>query len=156
MQPLRLSFFLANAFAAVAMAGPKPCTFRVHLQANARDSTAFASTIRSHFSGKDFVIEKTPAISERDILAFRPYPGHDGTSGALLQLDDHGRTVLDALSIEHRGTLLFVFLNGRPITELQVDRRVSDGKIYLPNGLGPADLAAMRKRWPLIGTGNGR
>ena len=47
-------------------------------------------------------------------------------------LDDHGRTILDTMSIERRGSLLFVFINGRPLTELQVDRRVSDGKIYLP------------------------
>jgi hypothetical protein len=69
----------------------------------------------------------------------------------LLQLDDHGRTVLDTLSVERRGSYLFVFLNGRPVTELQVDRRVSDGKIYLPSGLTAADIKSMDKDWKLIG-----
>ena len=56
-----------------------------------------------------------------------------------------------ALSIEKRGTFLYVFVNGRPAAELQIDRRVSDGKLYLSSGLTTNDLALMRKDWPLIG-----
>ncbi len=96
-------------------------------------------------------MEKTASISERDVAAFRPYPAHDGTFGVLLQLDEHGRLALDTLSIEHRGTALFVFVNGRPLTELQIDRRISDGKIYLASGLNAADIELMRHDWRLIG-----
>ena len=102
-------------------------------------------------SGKTVAIEKMPWISERDVRAFSPYPAANGTYGALLQLDEHGRTVLDTLSVERRGSLLFVFINGRPITELQVDKRVSDGKIYIPSGLTPADIELMKKDWRMIG-----
>jgi hypothetical protein len=97
------------------------------------------------------VIEKTPSISERDVVAFYPYPLPDGSYGVLLDLDDHGKLALDTLSIERRGTFLFVFVNGRPITELRVDQRVSDGKIYLPSGLTAADIELMRKDWRVIG-----
>jgi hypothetical protein len=69
----------------------------------------------------------------------------------LFQLDEHGRTVLDTLSVEHRGGLLFVFINGRMITELQIDKRVSDGKIYIPSGLTAADVGLMKKQWRLLG-----
>ena len=58
---------------------------------------------------------------------------------------------LDALSIERRGSFLFVFINGRPITELEIDKRVSDGRIYLPSGLTNADIDLMKKDWRLIG-----
>ena len=51
------------------------------------------------------------------------------------QLDEHGRVALDSLSIERRGSSLFVFINGRLITELEIDKRVADGKIYVPFGL---------------------
>ena len=97
------------------------------------------------------MIEKTPTLSERDVVAFRPYPAQNGSYGVLLQFDDHGKIALDALSIERRGGFLFVFVNGRAITELQVDRRVADGQIYLPSGLSPADIELMRKDWRLIG-----
>lgn len=93
-----------------------------------------------------------PWISERDVSAFFPYPAQDGTYGVLIQLDEHGRVVLDTLSIERRGSFLFVFINDRFITNLQIDKRVSDGKIYIPSGfLTAADIGLMKKDWRLIG-----
>ncbi|PYJ24843.1 MAG: hypothetical protein DME91_07030 [Verrucomicrobia bacterium] len=91
-----------------------------------------------------------PWISEQDVIAFSPYPARDGTYGALLQLDEHGRVVLDTLSVERRGSFLFVFVNGRPITELEVDKRISDGKIFIRSGLTAADIESMKRDWRLI------
>ena len=101
----------AFAFCLVfAMAGSvakqRHCTFRVHAQANARDTEVFATSVRAQVSGKTVAIEKTPWISERDVIAFSPYPAANGTHGALFQLDEHGRVVLDTLSVERRGSLL--------------------------------------------------
>jgi hypothetical protein len=126
-------------------------TLRVHAQANPRDTDVFSTSARARSSGKDIAIQKTPWITERDVVAFFPYPAQDGTFGALFQLDDHGRVVLDTLSVERRGGFLFVFINGRLITELQIDKRVSDGKIYIPSGLSAADIELMKKEWRLIG-----
>src|SRR3977135_326243 len=89
--------FLASTFAK-----GRHCTLRIHAEANANDGTVFSTTIRSQFSGKNVVIEKTPSLSELDVAAFRPYPAPDGSYGVLLQLDDHGKMALDALSIERR------------------------------------------------------
>lgn len=133
------------------VAKQKHCSFRVHAQANPRDTEAFASSARAQVSGKEVAIEKMPWISERDVMAFAVYPVQGGTYGALIQLDEHGRVVLDTLSIEHRSSFLFVFINGRFITELQIDKRVSDGKIYIPSGLTAADIDLMKKDWRLIG-----
>ena len=129
------------------------CTLRVHTQANPRDTEVFATSVRTQLSGKEVAIEKMPWISERDVIAFSPYPAPDGTYGALLQFDDHGRVVLDTLSVERRGGFLFVFVNGRFVTQLQVDKRVSDGKIYIPSGLTAADVDLMKKDWRLMGQG---
>jgi hypothetical protein len=140
------------ALVVISRAGAKQhCTFRLHTEANARDSEVFSTQLRSAFTGKQVVIEKVPAISEHDVVAFLPYPKGDGTFGALFQLDDHGRLALDTLSVERRGTALFVFVNGRPITELQIDRRIADGKVYIPSGLTAADIELMRKEWRVIG-----
>ena len=102
-------------------------------------------------SGREITIERTPRISEQDVVAFYPYASADKSYGALIQLDEHGRIALDSLSIERRGMLLFVFINGRSITELEIDKRVSDGKIYIASGLTAADIALMKKDWRLIG-----
>ena len=145
-----LAFCLLVALPA-GLAKQRHCTFRVHAQANPRDTAIFATSVRAQLSGKEVAIEKMPWISERDVMAFCPYPAANGTYGALFQLDEHGRVVLDTLSVERRGRLLFVFINGRPITELEIDKRVSDGKIYVPSGLTSADIELMKKDWRMIG-----
>lgn len=131
-----------------AMAKSKHCTVRVHVEANAQDTPVFSSAVRARFSGKEIAIERMPRITEADVAAFQAYPIGQGNYGALLQLNEHGRFALDALSIEHRGGLLFVFINGRPVAELQIDRRVADGKIYIASGLTAADIELMKKDWP--------
>src|SRR5437764_5436351 len=156
LYPSRMKTLCAFAFclffaATEGAAKQRHCTFRLHAQANPRDTEVFATSVRAQLSGKNVAIEKTPWISERDVIAFSPYPAANGTYGALLHLDEHGRVVLDTLSVERRGSLLFVFINGRPITELQIDKRVSDGKIYIPSGLTSADIELMKKDWHMIG-----
>src|SRR5437764_10600036 len=127
----------------IGFAKERHCIFRVHVQGNPQDTAVFATSVRTQLSGKEVAIEKMPWISERDVIAFSPYPAPDGTYGALLQFDDHGRVVLDTLSVERRGGFLFVFVNGRFVTQLQVDKRVSDGKIYIPSVLTAADVDLM-------------
>jgi hypothetical protein len=54
------------------------------------------------------------------------------------------------LSIRHENAsraekFLFGFVNGRPITELQIDRRVSDGQFYIGSGLTTNEIELMKK-----------
>jgi hypothetical protein len=143
---------LIVAFLAVsATAKDRHCVFRVHAEANPHDTATFSSSVRAQYSGKQVAIGRMPRLSERDVVAFYPYDAGNGNYGALFQLDDHGRITLDALSIERRGGLLFVIINGWPVTELQVDQRVSDGRIYIASGLTKADIDLMKKDWRLIG-----
>jgi hypothetical protein len=145
-------FVFCLAFALInAAAKQRHCTFRVHAQANPHDTDAFSISARATSSGKDVAIQKLPWITEHDVMAFSPHPAPDGTFGALFQLDEHGSVVLDTLSVERRGGFLFVFINGRMITELQIDKRVPDGKVYIPSGLTAANVELMKKQWRLLG-----
>src|SRR5881398_2068410 len=150
MKPIFASLILA-LLAISATGKDRHCIFRAHVEANPNDTAIFSSSVRALFSGKQVAIERMPRLSERDVVAFYPYPASDGNYGALFQLDDHGRIALDALSIERRGSLLFALINGRPITELEIDKRVADGKIYIASGLTAADVDSMKKDWRLIG-----
>ena len=127
------------------------CQFRLHMEANLHDTAAFATSVKANVSGRDVAMERTARVSELDVTAFYPYHAGDSSYGALIQLDQHGRVILEALSIERRGGLLFAFVNGRPITEFQIDKRVSDGKIYIRSGLTEADIKLMKKDWGLMG-----
>src|SRR5438045_8569825 len=86
------------------------CTFRVHAQANPRDTEVFSTSVHAQVSGKEIAIEKMPWISERDVMAFSAYPGPDGTYGALIQLDEQGRVVLSTMRMSLRRRLLFTFI----------------------------------------------
>ena len=136
---------------ATVSAKAKHCTVRLHAQANANDGSVFATPVTTPLTGKPIYIEKIPTISEHDVAAFRAYQARDGSFGVLLQLNDHGRLALETLSMEHRGTTLLALVNGRVVTELMVDRRVSDGQLYLASGLNAADIQMMEKDWPVIG-----
>lgn len=140
----------------MAQARPKHCIVRVHAQTDAHDGSTFATPVTTPLTGKNIFIEKIPTISERDVAAFRAYPAKDGSFGVLFQLNDHGRLALETLSAEHRGSTLLVLVNGRALTELMVDRRVSDGKLYIAAGLTAADIETMGKDWPEIGANKRR
>jgi hypothetical protein len=137
--------------ASMAFARNPHCMLRLHAEANPRDTSSFSTAVRAKLSGRDVAIEKIARISEQDVTGFYPYPLGNGNYGVLLQLDEHGRLTLDALSVERRGGFVFVFVNGRAITELQIDKRVSDGKVYIPSGLTAADIQLMKKDWRMIG-----
>jgi hypothetical protein len=143
---------LIVAFLAVsATSKDRHCVFRVHTEANPNDTATFSTSVRALYSGKQVAIERIPRLSERDVVAFYPYDAGKGNYGALFQLDEHGRIALDALSVERRGSLVFVLINGRVVAELQIDQRVTDGRIYIPSGLTKADIELMKKDWRLIG-----
>jgi hypothetical protein len=121
-------------------------TFRVHVEANASNGPVFSTQLK--FLGRMVTVEKVPTLSENDVTGLQTYQAADGTHGALFQLNEHGRLALDSLSVERRGGSLFVFINGRPITDLRIDRRVSDGKIYIASGLTANDVDLLKKDWP--------
>ena len=147
---LAIGLFLILA-APLALAKSKKCTVRLHAQGNENDGSVFATPVTTPMSGKNIFIEKIPTISEHDVSTYRPYQAANGSFGVLLQLDDHGRLALDTLSVERRGSAVLVFINGRIVTELLIDRRVSDGQIFIASGLTAADIESMQKSWPQIG-----
>ena len=137
-------FFALNA--ATLCDAKTHSTFRAYVEASVSNGPAFAAKLP--LFGREVTIEKVPSLSENDVASLRTYRAADGTNGALFQLNEHGRLALDSLSIERRGSSLFVFINGRPAAELQIDRRVSDGKIYIASGLSANDIALLKKDWP--------
>ncbi|HKP92840.1 MAG TPA: hypothetical protein VJS88_03010 [Chthoniobacterales bacterium] len=145
MKPALLIALVGLAAAQVA-AAKQYSSFRAHTETNASSGPTFSSQVP--FLGRTVTLEKVPALSERDVVSFRSYRAADGTFGVLFELSPHGRLALDTLSVDRRGATLFVFVNGRAITELQIDRRITDGKIYLPSGLTANDVALLQKDWP--------
>ena len=147
MRAVATSVFVVLLTLTTAEARKPRCTLRAHVEANAQDGPVFSSRLRSPTTGREVFISKAPTISELDVVSFRAYPAANGTFGVLFQLNDHGKLALDTLSVERRGSSLFIFANGRFVDELQIDRRVSDGKLYIAAGFTAADIELMKKSW---------
>ena len=147
MRCLAACLFAVLLGVATADARKPRCTVRAHVEANAQDGPVFSTRLRSPATGREVVISKVPTISELDVVGFQAYPAADGTYGVLFHLNDHGKLALDTLSVERRGSTLIVLVNGRLVGELQIDRRVSDGKLYIAAGLTAQDVELMKKDW---------
>src|SRR5438128_6771515 len=111
MNRLCASVLLVVVAASPVSAKSRHSMLRVHAEANPADTEVFSTSVRAKLSGKEVAIERYARITENDVQAFYPYRLGNGQFGVLLQLDEHGRITLDALSVERRAGFLFVFVN---------------------------------------------
>lgn len=153
---MRLRFLLLIPLAILSIAAAKKrpeVTVRFFTETNPQDTNAFATPVTLRYPPRQVYIDKIAAISERDIVGIYPFPAADGTMGCAFKLDEHGRIGLDTLSVEKRGTSLVAVVNGRQVIDMQIDRRVSDGFVTIPNGLTPLEIAMLQKKYKVIGGG---
>lgn len=156
----RLPFFFAAAFwisglatPALLRAGgakPPPVTIRLHCEGSATDGPSFVTELQLA-DGRKIPIRKVPAVNERDIRAFYPFPGNDGLPGAYFRLDAHGAHKLQQLAIEDKGRTAVVLVNGRPAAVLKISGPVDDGILYVPGGLLPQEILQLERHFPVIG-----
>jgi hypothetical protein len=150
--------FVLPLLALALMAGTsKPkVTIRFHTEANPSSGEQFTVSAKEPDTARPLTLSKFAEISEGDIVAMYPFPASDGSIGCAFKLDNHGRIALDSLSQEFHGTLLFSFVNARPVAAMMIDRRVADGIITIPRGLKPEEIALMRKAFPVLGEKKGK
>ncbi|MDD5350785.1 MAG: hypothetical protein PHQ12_11295 [Chthoniobacteraceae bacterium] len=150
--------FLLPLLALALMAGTsKPkVTIRFHTEAHSSSGSQFTVSATDPDSSRPITLSKFAEISENDVVAIFPFPASDGTIGCSFRLDNHGRIALDSLSQEYHGTLLFAFVNARPVAAMLIDRRVADGVVTIPRGLRPEEIEAMRKAFPVLGEKKGK
>ena len=149
---MRFSRFLLPLLALIFLAAAsKPkLSLRFHTEAHSSSGAAFATSAPLPDSSNTISISKVADISENDVTAIFPFQAQDGSLGCAFKLDTHGRITLDSLSQEYKGALLLGFVNGRAVTAMVIDRRVSDGVITIARGLTPAEIALMKKAFPTL------
>ena len=155
---MRFSHFLAASLLGLAPvllhAGEKklpPVTVRLHGEGNEKEGASFVSQIELKVPAKKIFIRKVPVITERDIKSFYPFPAQDGTVGAYFRLDPHGTDKLQQFTIEDRGRLSVVLVNGRVACALQVTKVVADGILYVASGFLPDEIPRLAAKYPVIG-----
>lgn len=141
---------LALVFIGLAKKQPT-VTVHFHVEANARDTSSFATPVMLQNPPRQAFVEKIPSITERDVAAIYPFAANDGTLGCAFKLTEHGRFDLEAISADRRGSSIVAIVNGRQVIDLQIDQRVSDGIITIAHGLGATEIEQMRKKFPVLG-----
>lgn len=151
MKPLR-------ALAALSLllclgAAKKPLAdVRVHAQGTPAEAPTFAFPT-TLLNGTPIFLQRMPLISSREITSVYPFPApsSDGTRGAYLKLDNHGSQLLQQHTMDRRGTVLVVMVNGRQACNVLIDRAIDDGIVAIPRGLTDQDVAALCRAFPVMG-----
>ncbi len=123
---------------------------RFHSQVSTFDPS-FAAKVTVGNPPRVLLVEKIPSLSERDIAAFYPYKAADGTFSAAFQLDRHGAAVLETVSAQNRGRYIVAAVNARPVALLAVDKKITDGIIYIPYGLTLEEIHKLGESFSLMG-----
>ena len=120
---------------------------RVHAQANENDGSVFATPVTTPISGKNIFIEKYPQFPSTTFPPIGPMRRAMEVSALCCNSTITAGSPSTLLVLNAAAAPLLIFVNGRIITELLVDRRVSDGQIFIASGLTAADIASMQKTW---------
>ena len=132
----------------VAAAKKQPgFSVRFHTETNPQDTDQFSLAVQMENPPRTVHISKIPAINERDVAAIYPFKADDNTMGCAFKLDEHGTLALDTLSVEKHGNYLFCYINGRMVSSLLIDKRVSDGIITISRGLAAQEIAMLQKHF---------
>jgi hypothetical protein len=127
---------------------------RIHGEGIAAEAPTFAFPA-TLLNGREVYLSRMPLITQREVHSIYPFPAADGSEGVYLKLDNHGTGLLQQHTMERRGRTLVVLLNGRQVTNLLVDRPVTDGIVSIPRGLSSEDITLLRAAFPVIGETGG-
>lgn len=118
----------------------------VHTEMSANDSEKFARPIELLHAKRTAYISVGPELSDRDVFDVIPFDAKDGTKGAYLRLSPGGRIRLEGISQSNLGKALVVFIQGRQVVDLYIDRRIDDGILPVPSGLTEAEIVELKHR----------
>ena len=140
---------LALCFVAFAKKEPG-FTVRFYTETTSTETNTFAVPVQLQNPPRKSFISTIPNISEHDIYAIYPFQATDGTIGCVFLLDDHGKDMLDTLSIEKRGTSLIALVNVRQVIDMLIDRRIPDGILVIPHGMTVEEGLLLKKTFKVI------
>ena len=131
----------------LALAKQEPLAIRFHLETQADPTNTFAVPVEMKTRPGSTSISKLAVVSEKDVVEILSiFDARDGSRAVAFRLDSHGTHKLHIDTAQNVGKHLFVFFNGRHITELLIDRAITDGIIVIPRGLTDADIAIIKTR----------
>ena len=148
-----LTALFVLVFAPVGKAGGKAgemgmVTFHLETEAGGNPKMVFPQMDE----GKQRWFSRSPEITMKDMVAFRPFPSGTGEEfGLVFQLKDPAARRLNALSMANQGKFLLAQANGRVVDGVVIDKPVNDGLIVIWKGITAEELKLFDKVLPRIG-----
>lgn len=145
------ALFPVLALLLVGSAKKEPAaTVRFYAESNSQSGENFTIPVMLQYPPRKAFLDKIPVISERNVESILPSMAADGSMRCVFKLDPGGTQKLDSVSVEKRGTSLVAVVNGRQVTDMLIDQRVSDGIIMIPGGLSDPDIRSLVKKFPVM------
>lgn len=120
-----------------------------HLQGNENDGPKMAFPLPLY--GKQVFFRRSPEITAKDVICFKPFPAKDGTFGATFYLSKVAKRRLAAITTQNQKSWFATMLNGKPIEIVYIDLPVQDGKLVAWQGLKRSDIGRFTMKLPYPG-----
>lgn len=131
--------------------GKKPDPTQISFHAEGAAEEGPKMTFSQAVGGRNIVFRRSPEIQTKDIAAFRPFQGADGTFGATFLLKPAFHQRLLAATSANQGKWMLAMFNGRPADVVRIDAPVKDGQLVIWQGIQAVEMQRMAFQWPLIG-----
>lgn len=149
LQTLVTTFLLLSLIPALAGGKkPEPNIISFHEQGVQEEGAKMVFPVP--VKGRQIYFRKSPAVTSKDVMAFRPFATGTG-NGVTLQLNPVAARRLNAITAQAQGRWLLTMANGRPVDAVIINAPVKDGMLVIWEGLHLVEIQRMSFQWPLIG-----
>jgi hypothetical protein len=155
MKALRLLFLLTLALSLSGGAKKPKFVVHFHVEAVGNAGGQFTMPVRFANPPREGHVETIAFASERNVKSIFPVENPDGTLGCAFQLDQSGAFALETISKDRRGASIVVTMRTKggshQVIDMVIDKPILDGIIYVPKGISPGEMAALRELYPIMG-----
>ena len=144
---------LALAFLPALQAGgkkPPPMQVSFHLEGGPMEGQK--RVFPQMTAGKEVYFRIVPEITQKDIVAFRPFPADDEASyGVVFQLRPTAAKRLQSVCNANSGKFLLAVVNGQVRDAVLIDRAPNDLFLVIWQRIGSAEIRMADELMPRIG-----
>jgi hypothetical protein len=155
MKTLRILLLLTIAVTLCGGAKKPKLLILFHVEAEGNAGGSFTMPVKFRNPPRDGHVETVAFASDRNIDAIFPVTNADGSLGCAFQLDQSGRFRLETLSRDRRGASIVVSTRTKTgahqITDMLIDKPITDGIIYVPSGITPGEMQMMQQMFDIMG-----
>lgn len=123
----------------------------VNPQASSASGGEFTRPVQLLRTQKEIAMGVMPVLTHGEFKSFHAFQAPDGSWGASFRLDPHGANLLSQHTHSMRGSYLLVWVNGRHVIDLFVDRPVKDAVFTIPSGLTANEAELLKYEFPAMG-----